>query len=348
MTNKIIKLNDVETLADIERGFVKVKLDTRKLQQQLQTTKKCLLKASQSDRVVEHMAKFVIDKAVEADLIPRKELYKLRTNRKSIKKLVDDKGNLVRYKRGQHKGEPKYVPFTPERYFSRVEIKDDGLKEAIGEDTTKRTWKETSKHVLKETIVKKVKHEYRGVQAVTTETTHNTIVGKKHTRKKTSGEGFVVTGYRSVSNPLNKKYKRVYWQQVEGNPVYKESFTKQGSRYYTDWTPHLADTDKTHIITIKNHIAGIRINVRKPKDDRFAVEGGRPYAFYQYYTEDASWKRENENASGRWLELAVGLPVTGEYKKLSIPEGDKNYKDMVSIMETEINATLKANGVPVK
>lgn len=142
-----------------------------------------------------------------------------------------------------------------------------------------------------------------------------------------------------------KTRKRVYWQQVDHNPVYGKSFARglreyKGRKeqiYYSDRPPHLNDVLDTHRVVVKGGNAQITIHNRKPKDERFSEVGGTEYALAQYFGDDSNWNREREDSTSRWLEVAVGLvqpsrPVTTDV--------DMNLKQLTVIMNKYLSKRL--------
>lgn len=334
-------------------GNIKVQLDTTNLNEMLYKKNKAILKASENDEIMMDMAEHVIYSASEADLIPYKKLYQIRSTKG--RRMVDENGRFVRYKRGNRKGEIRREPFTPAQYYH---YKTTGIGNALIHNDTSSKWQED---FVSSDITVGGKHRYKGVLTKT----------KEQTIHKNRGQDVITrgTGEETYGAKVKQRRKRVYWKDVgTGNPVYNRSYTeilqksKKGTssrkKYYSDRPPHLSDIGdprggmSSHVVTVKNHRAYIRIQAKKPKDKRFMDEGGEQYAYIQYNTPDKNWHRistytengaiANTSASGRWLELAIGLPIPSGYKKKSIGSvGKENYKDMVDLLRTELRRKLE-------
>ena len=346
----LINLKKIE-LAGTSK-FARLDLDLSGFIQLIQKSQTKLPQTIKSKEVLTAMAQSAIDSALESDIIPEKELYKIKPAKSKVKKL-DKKGNPVFYKTGDKKGQQRYEPFTPAQYFSYRELseKERTRNEPIYEDDTViKTYTSTGNYSEYKSI--KLFGKSTGLMRVKKDT-------KKRTQKYASGTGKKVVGYKKIVDP--RKRVREYWKEAKSgmfgaNSVYNKTYIKyqeevtnpntgkkrKVTEYYMDRPPHLVQTDQTHVVKVKNGVAQIIITSKKPKDKRFYEEGGVQYGAIQYYGPDKNWDRAVDGTTSRWLEVALGLPVPDDIKIQSISGADVNYEKLVKIMRTAIQKEMGA------
>lgn len=353
-------------------SLIKLQLDVVSLVNEMNVANDCILKAQHKDEAIRKMAQSVIQSAQEDELIPYKTNYRIRMRQKyKILKEV--------YKSGKKAGQHRQRKLTPSNYY-RYDTKK--LKNVYTSKDVNTNYTEIEKWESRE-------YEYRssivyhdnlsgvfGWATIKNPRTGNLTtypirlsfgwrervghttkdISVPNTRTWNRGEGTIVTPTGKTTTQTNRK--RRYWKHVkdisseatEYNKTYTSEKDKKGYYHYVmNRTPHLRDTDLTHVVTMSKHMANIRISIRKPKDTRFYEEGGVNYAYWQYMggeeESDASWDRATENTTMRWLEVAMGLYKP---KRPVIAHPDRNYSRMKDILQQEIDMALKANGVQIK
>lgn len=326
----IFDMNNAATKRDERFGLVNLSVDTTHWVQHIKEKNDDIIKAINNKTMLETAAQAVINSAVMEKLIPYKPEYKLRIPKGKVQR---DKEGKIKY--NPKTGEPRRHRGSPSQYFSRVkldpmyEVKDiEILSPSQGEG-------EVYQIIGYTRINKQYKRQYW----------HRTSSVGEY------GKSYTLKTWDTPVRMRDKRFRGGYKLDKNGNFIYRTD--KQGKRimrkhkeYYTDHPTHLKEIKQTHRVSILHNDNGINqaqiiISNKKIYDKRFVEPGGEQYANFQYFADDANWKRTTEGTTSRWLEVAIGLPVTdGAIKIPSISTGERNQKIILNWMKKFVKGRL--------